>query len=355
MASSPSGIDLSKTPGAPNPSGGEPDFVDPPSLAPAVTGVGATMIILGAIFVTARIYSNLYAARKIGWDDCKKPDHISLRTTSWLIIDFCVIATILTIGYTCVVISGISGTLSEASSYVDLVIDNEIARHGWDIPLSVVLNESIIKVLSIWLRLDFTRPNAKNYVIEKLCARHASWTMHIFCQSLNISPLHPNIWSHSMASLPCVLRHSSLIPRDLDYRTTPYHLLHPASWISLGRDRAFEVSSGCCGWNRTGNIPCTLRHFYHCAANPHNIPSQSRIQEETGSCCGFHDWIHVFSFIQIVPVAYWSKIAAWLPAPWLWTTEFYFGDTKTPCGMLLKHTFACKRDWLFHQIGNQLT
>lgn len=81
MATLPSGIDLSKTPGAPNPSGGEPDFVDPPSLAPAVTGVGATMIILGAIFVTARIYSNLYAARKIGWDDCKKPDHISLRTT----------------------------------------------------------------------------------------------------------------------------------------------------------------------------------------------------------------------------------------------------------------------------------
>ena len=77
MASLPPDIDLSTIPAAPNPSGGGPNFINPPTLAPAVTGAGITMIILSVFFVTSRLYSNLVAVRRLGWDDCKRPHGIS--------------------------------------------------------------------------------------------------------------------------------------------------------------------------------------------------------------------------------------------------------------------------------------
>ena len=72
MASIPSDMDPSMIPTELNPSGRGSNFVDPPTLATAVTGTGLTMIILSVVLVTVRLYSNFNAVRKLGWDDCKR-------------------------------------------------------------------------------------------------------------------------------------------------------------------------------------------------------------------------------------------------------------------------------------------
>ncbi|KAL9118742.1 MAG: hypothetical protein Q9187_004710 [Circinaria calcarea] len=109
-ASIPPGVDLSKIPLERNPAV-KSNFVDPPTLAPAVTGVGIIMTIITVVFVLMRLNANLRSARKIGWDDC-----------------FCVLALLLSLTYTGVVISL-----------------NTTARHPWDVPLSVFADPSYSK------------------------------------------------------------------------------------------------------------------------------------------------------------------------------------------------------------------
>lgn len=82
MASLTTTVNLSTIPIAPNPFGARPNFINPPTLAPAITGVGITMITLSVFFVTARLYANFYAVRRLGWDDCKRPHDIRLRIYS---------------------------------------------------------------------------------------------------------------------------------------------------------------------------------------------------------------------------------------------------------------------------------
>ena len=65
----PPGADLSKIPLQKNPAV-KSNFVDPPTLAPAVTGVGITMTTIAVVFVLMRLTANMRSARKIGWDDC---------------------------------------------------------------------------------------------------------------------------------------------------------------------------------------------------------------------------------------------------------------------------------------------
>lgn len=66
----PPGYDLSQIPSAEPPNGIQPNFVDPPTLGPAIIGVSATMLALGSIFVTGRVIVN---ARKLGWSDGNTP------------------------------------------------------------------------------------------------------------------------------------------------------------------------------------------------------------------------------------------------------------------------------------------
>lgn len=70
MDSLPSGIDPSTIPIASNPNGDPPNFIDSPSLAPAVLGVGIALIIISGIFVMLRLITNLNNTGKLALDDC---------------------------------------------------------------------------------------------------------------------------------------------------------------------------------------------------------------------------------------------------------------------------------------------
>ncbi|KAL8696317.1 MAG: hypothetical protein Q9201_007722 [Fulgogasparrea decipioides] len=69
MESIPPGANLSSIPLALNPNGGPPNFFDSPSLLPAVTGVGLTMIMTSGIFVIVRLFTNIKHTSKMGLDD----------------------------------------------------------------------------------------------------------------------------------------------------------------------------------------------------------------------------------------------------------------------------------------------
>lgn len=71
MSTVPPAYDLSKIPLLPNPNPAVPsNFIDPPTLAPVLQGVGITFAIIAIIFVAIRLHSNARAARKLGLDDC---------------------------------------------------------------------------------------------------------------------------------------------------------------------------------------------------------------------------------------------------------------------------------------------
>ncbi|KAF4625059.1 hypothetical protein G7Y89_g13109 [Cudoniella acicularis] len=65
----PPGIDLSKVPLMPNPSGAPPNFVDPPSLASTVEGVGISLMIISGFLLIFRLVANLKNPRRLGFDD----------------------------------------------------------------------------------------------------------------------------------------------------------------------------------------------------------------------------------------------------------------------------------------------
>jgi hypothetical protein len=60
-----------KVPLAVNPNGQPPNFVDPPSLQPAMLAVGITLIVLGGTILALRLYANLKHSRKLYLDDGK--------------------------------------------------------------------------------------------------------------------------------------------------------------------------------------------------------------------------------------------------------------------------------------------
>ena len=57
----------------PNPDGSPPNYIDPPSLAPAMTGVGVSLTVVTALLVVIRICTNAKSARvrrgRLGVDD----------------------------------------------------------------------------------------------------------------------------------------------------------------------------------------------------------------------------------------------------------------------------------------------
>lgn len=73
MASLPPGIDLSTIPLAAPPPGATSNFINPESLATTFMGIGVFMLVLTAIVVIVRLFSNYRATRGLGWDDCIIP------------------------------------------------------------------------------------------------------------------------------------------------------------------------------------------------------------------------------------------------------------------------------------------
>lgn len=70
MASLPPNVDPSKTPFARNPNGDPPNFLDPPTLAPAIFIVGLTLTIISGSLVILRLVTNFKTVGKWGLDDC---------------------------------------------------------------------------------------------------------------------------------------------------------------------------------------------------------------------------------------------------------------------------------------------
>lgn len=70
MDALPPGIDLSKTPLAKNPNGDPPNFVDPPSLATALTAAGIVLIAISSILIFIRLITNLKVVRTLFIEDC---------------------------------------------------------------------------------------------------------------------------------------------------------------------------------------------------------------------------------------------------------------------------------------------
>ena len=55
--------------GVPPPGVNAPNFVDPPTIAPALITVNAVLMPITALFVVGRLWSNFHSSRKLGWDD----------------------------------------------------------------------------------------------------------------------------------------------------------------------------------------------------------------------------------------------------------------------------------------------
>ncbi|MCJ1325777.1 hypothetical protein MMC10_002440, partial [Thelotrema lepadinum] len=63
------GIDWSSIPVGPNPDGSPPNFIDPPSLAPAVFVVGLVLTIVSVTVVSLRLFTNWRYTGKWDLDD----------------------------------------------------------------------------------------------------------------------------------------------------------------------------------------------------------------------------------------------------------------------------------------------
>ncbi|CAG8981794.1 hypothetical protein HYALB_00004737 [Hymenoscyphus albidus] len=111
MSSIPSSTDLSKIPLALNPNGDPPNFNNPPSLEPAVLGVGISLMVISFSFLALRLFTNLKLVGKLGLDDY-----------------LCVFGELGGIGYWAIIHS---------------LAREGVARHTWDIPANVT--KSFIK------------------------------------------------------------------------------------------------------------------------------------------------------------------------------------------------------------------
>ncbi|KAK4220740.1 hypothetical protein QBC38DRAFT_404488 [Podospora fimiseda] len=105
----PPGIDLSKIPFMPNPSGAPPDFENGPSLQSAGLATGIAFIIFSGLFLVLRLFYGLKKARRLFADD-------------W----FCIC------GY-------LIGIAQWAVFYVTMT--KGIDKHSWDVPVSILTVE----------------------------------------------------------------------------------------------------------------------------------------------------------------------------------------------------------------------
>jgi hypothetical protein len=101
-ASIPPGMDLSKIPAAPPPPGVQSNFVDPPSLVPAIITVNLIMILWATSFVSMRLWIK---RRGLGSGDCESmPNGPEPRPRTNSAIVCCVLGLILSFAYTILVL-----------------------------------------------------------------------------------------------------------------------------------------------------------------------------------------------------------------------------------------------------------
>jgi len=74
--------DISKIPILANPKGFPPNFVNPPSLGPALLGIIITLMIVSFGVVIMRLAANIKQHGKIGVDDCT----IRTRVYCWIVL-----------------------------------------------------------------------------------------------------------------------------------------------------------------------------------------------------------------------------------------------------------------------------
>ena len=53
------------------PPGVIPNLTDPPNLEAVTIAIGVLMIVLTALVVSARLYTNVFVIRSMGWEDCQ--------------------------------------------------------------------------------------------------------------------------------------------------------------------------------------------------------------------------------------------------------------------------------------------
>lgn len=66
----PAGVPLSEIPALQPPPGITPNFINPPTIAPALIAVNGVFLALMLLAVSIRIYSKGLLLRSLGWDDC---------------------------------------------------------------------------------------------------------------------------------------------------------------------------------------------------------------------------------------------------------------------------------------------
>lgn len=66
----PAGVPLSEIPSLQPPPGVTPNFIDPPTIAPALIVVNGVFLALMLVAVSIRIYCKGILLRSLGWDDC---------------------------------------------------------------------------------------------------------------------------------------------------------------------------------------------------------------------------------------------------------------------------------------------
>lgn len=62
---------LKTLPAGTPPPGIQPNFSDPPTLFPAILGVGTAFLVLALLCFLIRIYTKFTISKRWGWDDCK--------------------------------------------------------------------------------------------------------------------------------------------------------------------------------------------------------------------------------------------------------------------------------------------
>lgn len=114
------GLDLGRTALVKNPDGSPPNFDNPPSLAGTTYGVCGAMIVVSAMFVAVRIWTNFRMKRSLPVDDCRLQKLSNNEAPNDLTnTDFCIAGWILTTTHSVVIMSV-----------------TRVARHSWDIPIS---------------------------------------------------------------------------------------------------------------------------------------------------------------------------------------------------------------------------
>ncbi|KAL4955941.1 hypothetical protein BDW69DRAFT_182117 [Aspergillus filifer] len=124
------GIDIWHYPAQEPPLGVEPNFVNPPTLAPTVITMEVVFVFLMLCAVAVRVYTRTRIQKSWGWDDL-----------------MCMLAVI--------------GSLASMGIILRWIDALYWGRHMWDIPVAIWLDESNVRLLSVATTYPWTACFAK--------------------------------------------------------------------------------------------------------------------------------------------------------------------------------------------------